>query len=192
MCTSSSTFPSLFPWFSTNCLLLLKLASVSRNELSFPVLPHFQLMDNWIRYHQWSRNICRSILAKDDVEAGGYIGERWCRWLYWKNEGEGVCYNLYFPLARSLPRHVTILNEHSDDDDDNEDGRDDYGIGRLLLNGIYSLHNPQFVQPSIPASSASPIWFKERSHKFQSFMLMSTTLDNVQPLLLLLLLLLKC
>ena len=105
------------------------------------------------------------ILAKDD--AGGYIGKM----------REGVCYNLSFPLARSLPRHVTILNDHSDDDDDdnNEDGRDDRSIGRLLLHSIYSLHNPQFVQPSIPASSASPIWFKERSHKFQSFMLMSTT-----------------
>ena len=126
------------------------------------------------------------ILAKDD--AGGYIGKM----------REGVCYNLSFPLARSLPRHVTILNEHSDDDDDddddddnNEDGRDDYGIGRLLLHSIYSLHNPQFVQPSIPASSASPIWFKERSHKFQSFMLMSTT-GQCPASLLLLLLLLKC
>ena len=63
------------------------------------------------------------ILAKDD--AGGYIGKM----------REGVCYNLSFPLARSLPRHVTILNEHSeedDDDDNNEDGRDDRSIGRLL------------------------------------------------------------
>ena len=34
---------------------------------------------------------------------------------------EGVCYNLCFPLSRSLPRHVTLLDvddDYKDDDDD--------------------------------------------------------------------------
>ena len=62
---------------------------------------------------------------QSDDRAAEYIG---------RMKEEGVCYNLCFPLSRSLPRHVTLLDEDTvdddykdddDDDDDDDDGDDD-------------------------------------------------------------------
>ena len=60
---------------------------------------------------------------QNDDRAAEYIG---------RMKEEGVCYNLCFPLSRSLPRHVTLLDEDTvdddykdDDDDDDDDGDDD-------------------------------------------------------------------
>ena len=45
---------------------------------------------------------------QNDDRAAEYIG---------RMKEEGVCYNLCFPLSRSLPRHVTLLDEDTVDDD---------------------------------------------------------------------------
>ena len=52
---------------------------------------------------------------QSDDRAAEYIG---------RMKEEGVCYNLCFPLSRSLPRHVTLLDEDTvDDDEDDDDGK---------------------------------------------------------------------
>ena len=86
---------------------------------------------------------------QSDDRAAEYIG---------RMKEEGVCYNLCFPLSRSLPRHVTLLDEDIvDDDDDGDDddkGNDIENAGNwvdecgIAGRSIYSLHNSQFVQRS--------------------------------------------
>ena len=62
---------------------------------------------------------------QNDDRAAEYIG---------RMKEEGVCYNLCFPLSRSLPRHVTLLDEDTVDDDDKDDD-DDGGNNDVVDDG---------------------------------------------------------
>ena len=70
---------------------------------------------------------------QNDDRAAEYIG---------RMKEEGVCYNLCFPLSRSLPRHVTLLDEDTVDDDYKKD--DIY----IMMKCVFVTKNDHFPLPS--------------------------------------------
>ena len=60
---------------------------------------------------------------------------------------EGVCYNLCFPLSRSLPRHVTLLDEDTVDDDYKDDDDDDICYDEVCV-CVFVTKNDHFPLPS--------------------------------------------